>query len=213
MRNPKRKVAKSDGSRKWMQEIRRRPTFESGSLLSLGPEAEAGLFVGAAAAGVALIRAALEERGDEGRRGARECWSEVLRGGEDAPRLGAPSRDGAARARGVPEDEAEDDVEAADGEEEEGGDEREVVDVVREDGGAEEALEDADGAEAEGGAEDGEVVREEGGWPADLGEEEDDDLEDDEEAVDDGPEDAGWLVGHCATSVRINKHEKMCEEA
>ena len=46
----------------------------------------------------------------------------------------------------------------------------------------------------------GEVRREEGRGPADLGEDEDDDLEDDEQPVHDGPEDACRLVRDGATS-------------
>ena len=101
-------------------------------------------------------------------------------------------------------EEADEHVQAADGEEEEGGDEREVVDVVREDCRTNKALEDSERAEAEVGAQDGEVLGEEGGGPADLGEDEDDDLEDDEEAVHDSPEDACGLVGHRATPVSEN---------
>ena len=119
--------------------------------------------------------------------------------GEYALGLLAPGHDRAAALDALAE-EAQEHVEAAEREEEEGGDEREVVDVVREDRRADEALEDAERAQAEVGPEHGEVLGEEGGGPADLGEDEDDDLEDDEEAVDDGPEDAGGLVRDGAAS-------------
>lgn len=116
-----------------------------------------------------------------------------------------------ARARGhdralrlglLAEDEAEEHVEAAAREEGEGGDEREVVDVVRE----HEELEDSERAEAEGGPECGEVAVEEGGGPADLGEDEHDDLEHDEQAVDDRPEDARRLVWDRAPSVAAGQN-------
>ena len=60
------------------------------------------------------------------------------------------------------------------------------------------ALDGAEGAEAEVLAEDGEEAVEEDGGPPDLGEDEDDDLEDDEQPVDDCPEHACGLVGHGA---------------
>ena len=72
--------------------------------------------------------------------------------------------------------------------------------MVREDCRANKALEDSERAEAEVGAQDGEVLGEEGGGPADLGEDEDDDLEDDEEAVDDSPENTSRLIWYCAIS-------------
>ena len=119
--------------------------------------------------------------------------------GEDAFSLLAPRHDGAPVLDALAE-QAQEHVEAAEGEQEERGDEREVVDVVREDGRADEALEDAEGPQAEVGAEHREVLGEEGGGPADLGEDEDDDLEDDEQAVHDCPEDAGGLVRDGASS-------------
>ena len=115
----------------------------------------------------------------------------------------APGEDGALVLDLLAE-EADEHVQAADGEQEERGDEREVVDVVREDRRADEALEDAEGSEAEVGPKDGEEPGEERGGPAYLGEDEDDDLEDDEQAVHDGPEDACGLVGHRATPVSGN---------
>ena len=142
-----------------------------------------------------LFRSASDER----RCGARKRRADVLVGGEDALGLLAPGGEGAAVLDTLAE-EAEEHVDAADGEEEEGGDEREVVDVVREDRRADEALEDAERAEPEVGPEHGEVRREEGRGPADLGEDEDDDLEDDEQPVHDGPEDACRLVRDGATS-------------
>lgn len=117
---------------------------------------------------------------------------------EESLRLGAPGGQGALGLGGFAEDEAENHVEAAEGEEKEGGHEREVVDVVREHARGDQALEDAQGAEAERRPKDGEKAVEEGGGPAELGEQEDDDLEEDEQTVDDGPEDAGGLVGHGA---------------
>lgn len=54
-------------------------------------------------------------------------------GGQDGFRVVAPVEDGAFGLGVLAEDEAEEDVETAEGEEEEGGDEGEVVDVVRKD--------------------------------------------------------------------------------
>lgn len=70
--------------------------------------------------------------------------------------------------------------------------------MVREDGGADEALEDAEGSESECTAQHREEAVEERVRPTDLGEDEDDDLEDDEEAVHDRPEYSGGLIWHCA---------------
>lgn len=50
--------------------------------------------------------------------------------------------------------------------------------MVREDGSADEALEDAEGTDAKVGTEDGEVFVEELVWPANFGEHEEDNLED-----------------------------------
>lgn len=49
--------------------------------------------------------------------------------------------------------------------------------MVREDGSADEALEDAEGTDAEVGAENGEVLVEELVWPANFREHEEDNLE------------------------------------
>lgn len=177
---------------------RARRTFEARSLLALAAEAVPLL--------AKLVRrrllAALEQVAHERRgRGARERRAAVAVAGQHALGLRAPGHDGALRLGLLAEDEAEEHVEAAEREEEEGRDEREVVDVVREDRRADEALEDAERAEPEGRPEHGEVPVEEGGGPADLGEDEHEDLEDDEQAVDDRPEDAGGLVRDGAPSV------------
>lgn len=139
---------------------------------------------------------------------ARERRAHVAVAREHALRLRAPGHDRALLLGLLAEDEAEEHVEAAEREEEEGGDEREVVDVVREHGRADEALEDAERAETERGPEHGEEAVEEGGGPADLGEDEHDDLEDDEQAVDDRPEDARGLVGDRTPSVEGQNGER-----
>lgn len=61
------------------------------------------------------------------------------------------------------------------------------------------ALDDAERAEPEVVAEDGEVAVEERHRPADLGKDEHDDLEDDEQPAQDRPEHARGLVRDCAT--------------
>jgi len=117
---------------------------------------------------------------------------------ENALALRQPPPDRPPLLRLLPENEPKQHIHAAHSEEEERGDEGEVVDVVREDGRADEALEDPERPQAELAPEDGEVAVEEGGDPAHgaFGEDEHDDLEDDEEAVDDGPEDTGGLIWH-----------------
>ena len=72
------------------------------------------------------------------------------------------------------------DVQAAEGEEEECRDKSEVVDVVRENGGADEALEDTESADTEVGTKNGEILVKELHGPADFREHHDDDLEDNE---------------------------------
>jgi len=67
------------------------------------------------------------------RAGVSEYWAAIVR--EDTLSLGAPGGDGSFGFGGFTEDEAEDDVETAEGEEEEGGYEREVVNMVRKDAG------------------------------------------------------------------------------
>ena len=63
------------------------------------------------------------------------------------------------------------------------------------------ALNHAERAQSKVVAEGREEPVEEGGGPADLGEDEHEHLEDDEQAVDDRPEDAGGLVWDGAPSV------------
>ena len=135
----------------------------------------------------------LLRRGLEGRR-ELACRQDVLR-------ALAPREDAAAFLGSLTEYKPEEHVEAAESEEEEGSDKREVVDVMREDRGADEALEDAEWPKPEVAAEYGEVVVEEGVGPADLGQDESDDLEHDQDAVDDCPEDTSSLIGYVAITV------------
>jgi hypothetical protein len=150
-----------------------------------------GLVRGAVADLLVGVEAGAEERLGRGRAGGR---LDVL--GENVLARGAEGGDGAVFLGALAEDEADEHVQAADGEEEEGRDEGEVVDVVGEDGRANEALEHAERAEAKGGAEDGEVAVEEATDErrGELGHEEDDGLKEDEETVEHGPEYAGGLV-------------------
>ena len=94
-------------------------------------------------------------------------------------------------------EEADEHVQAADGEEEERGDEREVVDVVRENSGTDQGLEDTKRTEPKITSKDGEVYVEEPHRPSDFGKDESDDFENNEYSVHDGPEDTCGLVWHC----------------
>lgn len=171
-----------------------RRTLQSRGLLCLSSEPVSAVTL------LICARLLVKDLAHERLRGARELRAEVLVRREDTLGLLAPGHD-RALALDLLAEEADEHVETAEGEEEEGGDEREVVDVVREDRRANEALEDAERAQAEVGAQHGEVRLEEGHGPADLGEDEDDDLEDDEQPVDHGPERACGLVGNCAPAV------------
>lgn len=62
-------------------------------------------------------------------------------------------------------------------------------------------MEYSQGTEAEVTTEDGEEAVEEGGWPADFGEDEDDDLANDKQAVCDGPECASGLIRDCSRTI------------
>lgn len=101
------------------------------------------------------------------------------------------------------EDQPYEHVQASEGEKEESSHEGEVVYVVREDGGAEEALKDSEGTKPEVLSEDGEVCIEEFGGPADFGEYENDDLQDDQHPVDHSPENTCGLIGYCAVSEKV----------
>lgn len=105
-----------------------------------------------------------------------------------------PLSEAAAGTAALAEDEASEDIEAADGEQEEGRDEREIADTVRQDRGTDQALENAESTNAKVWTEHGEVGGKELAGPANLGQEEKDDLEDDEESVDNCPERAGRLI-------------------
>ncbi len=143
-------------------------------LLALAPEPERRLLRAAPRAGVrdcgvcARHVRRLLHRGRE-RRARGEHGPVVLAHWDDPLRLGAPGGDRALRLGGLAEDEPEQDVDAAESEEEERGDECEVVDVMGEDLGRDEALEDAQRTEAELCAKHGEVAVEEGHGPAALG--------------------------------------------
>lgn len=127
-------------------------TLELRLLLPGSPEPEPGLLMRDLL--VRLMRApAREERAHEARLRPRELRAHIhafldhtghcaRTRREHSLRVLLPRPDRPLRLRAFSEDEAEEHVEAADGEEEERGDEREVVDVVREDRRADEALED-----------------------------------------------------------------------
>lgn len=98
-------------------------TFKASLLLSGVSEAIARLFVG-------VVAAPVEDGSNKARLGAQKLRPHVMSGGEHALGLGTPRHNGTPLLRALTEDEPEEDVEAAEGEEEERGDEREVVDVV-----------------------------------------------------------------------------------
>lgn len=197
------RIARRAGRRRVAREalrgLRDEEPAQAGRLLRLAAKAHASarhaaLGVRALGLPVAHARLLVDGRGRAGRgerrdaaagRGREQGLARRPKGGDGAQSLGARA-----------EDEAEEDVDAPNGEEEEGRDKREVVDVVAQDSGANEALEEPDCAEPKGGAEHGEEGVEEAahGGPGELGEEEDDDLEDDKQAVEHGPEGTSGLV-------------------
>jgi hypothetical protein len=122
---------------------------------------------------------------DLSRGGGGERRTLISVGGEHATLSLAEGGDGAVLFGALAEDEAEEHVDAANGEEEEGGDEGEVVDVVAEDGRANKALEDTERAETECGANDGEESVEETGddGVGELGKEEGNNLKNDENTL------------------------------
>ena len=121
----------------------------------------------------------------------------------------APLADAAELLDTLAEDQAERDVEAADGEDKERGDERELGNVVREHGRTEQALDHAERAEAKIRPEDGEEGLEEDSGPAKLGQDAHDCLPDDEEPVEYRPERARGLVRHCAASAGLSAATRM----
>jgi len=109
------------------------------------------------------------------------------------------------------EDEAKRHVQAAHRKEEKRSDERELADVVGENRGSNESLEDPERAKAKLRTEHREKAIEEGHRPGDLGKDKEDELEDDEKAIDDCPEDTCWLIGNGATSyVAASSVTGMC---
>ena len=130
-----------------------------------------------------------------------------------------PGGNGATRLALRAEDQPNEHVQTPEGEEEEGGDEREAADMVGKDRGPKpvviqgrirttiqlcvdkgrpdsQALNDAESPDAEAVSKDGEEPIKEGRGPTDFGKEEDYDLSNDQKTVEDGPEDAGRLVGN-----------------
>ena len=107
-----------------------------------------------------------------------------------------PGEQGAFDAGLSAEYESKEHVHAADGKEEECRDKREVVDVVRENSGTDQGLEDTKRTEAKITSKDGEVYVEEPHRPSDFGKDEGDDFENNEYSVHDGPEDSGCLIGN-----------------
>lgn len=91
-------------------------------------------------------------------------------------------------------------VEAADGEEEECRDKSEFADMVRENGGTDEAFEDSERTESEFTAEDGEETVEESDWPAEFRKNEEHGLKDNEKSVKDGPESTCGFIGYGTAS-------------
>lgn len=167
-------------------------TFQSSGLLSLSTETHSRARV---LLNLRLLAATSSENGrNEARHGTRELRAKVVGGRENTFDFRLPEAERTLVLGLFAEDETEEHVHAADSEEEEGSDESEVVDVVGEDSGTDEALEDTQCAETEVAAEYREVTVEEAGGPPEFGENESDDLEDDEQAVDNGPEYSCRLV-------------------
>lgn len=133
-------------------------------------------------------------------------------GREHALRMFAPRSNGTLRLSGFTEDEAHEDVETTEGEEEECGDECEGVNVMAEDRGSDEHLDEAQGTNTKILSEDWEIPVEKLGWEAELREDEYDGLEDDEEPVEDRPEGACWLVRDGASEdvIRIQYNRLHC---
>jgi len=140
---------------------------------------EAGRFD---ANGPAEIHALLET--SENRR-REDVLGTLLPGGNGTTRLGFRA-----------EDQPDEHVQAPEGEEEKGRDEGEAADMMGENCGSNQALNDAESADAKVVSKNGEEPIEESRGPTDFGKEEDDDLSDDQKTVEDGPEDAGRLVGN-----------------
>jgi len=118
------------------------------------------------------------------------------RRGEDVLGTLLPGGDGTTRFGLLAEDEPNEHVQTAEREEEEGGNEGEAVDVMGKNRGPNQALNNSESADAEIITKDWEKLVEKRRGPSDFGEEEDDDLSDDQKTVENGPEDAGWLVGN-----------------
>jgi hypothetical protein len=122
------------------------------------------------------------------------------------------------------EDEAQQDVEAANRKQEKGRDERKIVDVMREDGRTDskttsadeiaaetdggvgsQALHDTEWAQAKFGPKHREKPVEKRLRPPNLGEDERDNLENDQEPVENGPELASGLIRDCAVAKNEGK--------
>jgi len=105
-----------------------------------------------------------------------------------------PGSDGPTGLAFLTEDQPNEHVHTAEGEEEEGRDEGEAVNTVGKNCSSNQALNDAKSADTEVVSKDREEPLEENRGPTDFREEEDDDLSNDQKTVENGPEDAGRLV-------------------
>lgn len=110
----------------------------------------------------------------------------------------APGGEGAFDFDFLAEDEPEEHVEASYSEEKEGCYERKVVDVVRQYGCSNKALNDTYCAQAKVVPENGEVLVKETAGPSDLGQDEEEGLHENEETVQYSPEYACDLIRHGA---------------
>lgn len=108
------------------------------------------------------------------------------------------------------EDEANEYVQTAEREEEEGGDEGEAVDVVGENCCSNQTLKNTKSADAEVVSKDRKKLFEKDRGPPDFGQEENDDLSDNQKSIEDGPEDAGGLVGDGRVrDVIVTEHRRV----
>lgn len=132
--------------------------------------------------------------------------------GQSTLRVLLPRGDGPLQFGRFTEDKTEEDIQATDGEKEECGDERKGVDMMGEDSGSKEHLEETEGTQTELISKNWEELVEEFGRESELGQDQDGRLENDKEAVEDGPEGTGRLVGDSAAKdvVHVFHQDNRC---
>lgn len=175
------------------------PAETKACLLSASPALGIGPVVALVQVANLLSRSTSEDVGHIAGGRCTKLRAHVLGSGQNTLGFCAPSPDRALLLCAGAEDQTKEHVNATEGEQEEGGDQGEVISVVREDLGCNQALEDTEGTETELRAEDGEEAVEERHGPADLREEQDDGLEDDKESCNHSPENTSRLVRDSAS--------------